>query len=81
MESDSEEVQYQSYTKLLERFNKELDKMTINELINYKVEPIKSIQKLFNDWYNKFNNENDINLKFNYSDGLSCLLPKDLFVV
>ena len=81
MESDSEEVQYQSYTKLLERFNKELDKMTINELINYKVEPIKSIQKLFNDWYNKFNNENDINLKFNYSDGLSCLLPKDLFIV
>lgn len=82
MESDNEEIELNTnYISSLEKYIKALDKMTINELINYKVEPIKNIQKLFLDWYNKFNKDNEINLNFKYSDELNYLLPRDLLII
>lgn len=79
---DSEEIiNDKTFIEELNDFKNDLDNMTINDLILNKIEPIKSIQNYFINWYNNFNNNSFINLKFNYSNNLNYNLPKDLLIL
>lgn len=65
----------------LERYSDELDNMTINDLINYKVEPIQSISEEFKEFLEKFNVENENNLKFSYGKDVNFKIPSDVLVM
>ena len=65
---------------LLNDFNDNLDKMTINELISIKIESIKEIKNKFINWYNE-KIEPKINLRFDYENDLLCRIPKDILII
>lgn len=67
----------------LNRYAKELDEMTINDLTANGVDPIDDLHKAFGAWYDRTEKvQPKFTLKFNLADGLNtALLPRDLLVV
>jgi hypothetical protein len=65
----------------LDNYCDELDNMTINELINYKVEPIQSINEEFSEFLDKFNLENENTVKFSYNEDIDFKIPMDILVM
>ena len=83
LDSVSTEHEQRVDRKLLNKYAKRLENMTINELTANGVEPIPELVSYFRKWYHRSDSiKPKFNLKFDIKDGLKTgLLPKDLFVV